>query len=252
MTSFQVQLPDLLQYKRILFIQPHPDDNDIGAGATIAKLAASGCEIHYLTVTDGRSGSDDPDLSSEKLIFTRREEQLAAGQRLGVHSFHWLDYPDGHLEDTESLRSDLIWSIRLIRPDAIITVDPWLPYEAHIDHVVTGKVVSYAGLFSGNPHFFPEHLSSGLALHRVEAIGYYATAQPNTQISVDKYWTHKIEAIRCHQSQFSGESLQFLEDYLTTQAKTLAVHAKRGSQFVESFKLLTPLMLHMNTQAFSM
>ncbi|MFC4411785.1 PIG-L deacetylase family protein [Chungangia koreensis] len=38
--------------KRALFIQPHPDDNDISAGGTVAKLVNSGTEVHYLTITD--------------------------------------------------------------------------------------------------------------------------------------------------------------------------------------------------------
>ena len=50
-------LPDLESCQNLLCIQPHPDDNEVGAGATIARLTAKGCRITYLTVTDGRYGT---------------------------------------------------------------------------------------------------------------------------------------------------------------------------------------------------
>ena len=46
--------PSLLSVKKALFIQPHPDDNQIGAGGTIARLVASGAEVYELTVLDDR------------------------------------------------------------------------------------------------------------------------------------------------------------------------------------------------------
>jgi LmbE family N-acetylglucosaminyl deacetylase len=47
-----IPTPDIFQAKKILCVQPHYDDNDIGAGGTLAKLHEAGAEIIYLTVTD--------------------------------------------------------------------------------------------------------------------------------------------------------------------------------------------------------
>lgn len=63
-----------------------------------------------------------------------REE---AGRLLGVTNFHWLEFPDGHLYDNEELREKLVRVIREVNPDIIFTVDPWLYYETHLDHIVT-------------------------------------------------------------------------------------------------------------------
>src|SRR5690625_725286 len=97
-------IPSLHKMKRALFIQPHPDDNEIGAGATIAKLTSMGTEVHYLTVTNGGSGCNDNSLSTREIIDLRKREQREAGRLLGVTNFHWLDFPDGHLYDNEELR----------------------------------------------------------------------------------------------------------------------------------------------------
>ena len=46
--------PDLSKAQRVLFVQPHPDDNQIGAGGTMAWLKSLGVEVYELTVTDDR------------------------------------------------------------------------------------------------------------------------------------------------------------------------------------------------------
>ena len=44
-------VPKLETVRRALFIQPHPDDNEIGAGGTMAYLLSRGAEVFGLTVT---------------------------------------------------------------------------------------------------------------------------------------------------------------------------------------------------------
>jgi len=46
--KFAAPLPNIENYQRYLFIGPHPDDIEIGAGATVAKLAASGKLFHSI------------------------------------------------------------------------------------------------------------------------------------------------------------------------------------------------------------
>ncbi|MGH9283003.1 MAG: PIG-L deacetylase family protein, partial [Acidimicrobiales bacterium] len=48
---------DLPVPRRALAIGAHPDDIDFGCGATLAKWAASGCEVFELVLTDGSKGS---------------------------------------------------------------------------------------------------------------------------------------------------------------------------------------------------
>ncbi len=164
---------------------------------------AQGVEEHYLTVTDGSSGNYDTNLSTSQVIDIRRKEQKEAGAILGVKNFHWLEFQDGHLFDNEELRKALVGVIRKIRPEIIFTVDPWLYYETHIDHIVTGKVASFAVRTSGNPRSYPDQLQDGLNVHRVKAIAYYTTNHPNTFINVDDFWERKLLALQAHKSQFS-------------------------------------------------
>ena len=89
-----IPIPDLLRAKTVLCVQPHYDDNDIGAGGTIARLAQGGAEVHYLTVTDDVVGVLDRALSDADARTRLAAEQLRAGAELGVRAQHRLDFPD--------------------------------------------------------------------------------------------------------------------------------------------------------------
>ena len=55
---FAAPPPKIEQFDRILFLGPHPDDIEIGAGATACKLARQGKKVSFLICLDGRYGLD--------------------------------------------------------------------------------------------------------------------------------------------------------------------------------------------------
>ena len=134
--------PDILKSKCALCIQPHPDDNEIGMGGTVAVLAQAGCTVHYLTVTNGDQGNKNRTASPQETARVRRAEAIAAGTHLGAKAFHFLDLGDGTLDDGLGLSAQIARVIREVRPDAIFAPDPWLAYESHLDHAVTGRAAS--------------------------------------------------------------------------------------------------------------
>ena len=75
---------DLPPPSRALAIAAHPDDIEFGAGATLAKWAAAGCEVSLLVCTDGSKGTWDPDADIEGLVRSRQLEQRAAARELGA------------------------------------------------------------------------------------------------------------------------------------------------------------------------
>lgn len=130
--------PDIMSAKRVLCIQPHPDDNEIGMGGVVAALAGRGCEVHYLTVTNGDLGDQSGTMEPAELAALRREETVAAGKALGASKFYFFDEPDGSLQDIPALAGKIATLVRTIRPEVLFCPDPWAMYEAHQDHVVTG------------------------------------------------------------------------------------------------------------------
>lgn len=247
-------IPALGKARKVLFVQPHPDDAEWGAGATIAALAARGTEVIYVTVTDGSWGAYDPKVEPSELAAGRRVEQAEAAGILGVKEIAWLDYPDGLVPagGTPVLREPLVNLIRSYKPDVVMGPDPWLPYEAHPDHYNTGLAVAAAVVFAG---LTLAHRVAGLEAHSPEMLAMYNTSNPNTYFAVDAFWDKKIEAVAAHASQFSGPVWEMGKFFLRAQAEELAAKAKVAGRvdssvnLVETFKVLTPLHLHCNQGA---
>jgi LmbE family N-acetylglucosaminyl deacetylase len=238
-------VPDLWQSRRILCVQPHPDDMDVACGGTLARLADTGAEIVLLTVTDGGAGTmvrRDP----AELAAVRRQEQEAAGRIIGVREYRWLDYPDAELLPEAKLQHDLIQVLREVRPDTVFTVDPWLPYEAHPAHRSVGLCTAAAVLFGNMPNIGPPP-STGAPLHSPARIVFAFTARPNTFVDVTAVWERRLQAVRAHASQFPEQVWPFYEAYLTQKARDLGPRA--GAEFAEALKVLAPIHLHCNVDA---
>ena len=82
--SLAAPLPRIEQYERYLFLGPHPDDIEIGAGATAAKLAAAGKQVTFLICMDGRYGLEHAPAGTtpEQLVELRKAEAIASAPSL--------------------------------------------------------------------------------------------------------------------------------------------------------------------------
>ena len=77
--KFAAAPPDIESFTRYLFIGPHPDDIEIGCGATAAKLAAEGKQVTFLILTDGRYGDGfSGGIKGDELVSLRKQESVAS------------------------------------------------------------------------------------------------------------------------------------------------------------------------------
>src|SRR2546428_1213905 len=109
-------------------IYAHPDDAEFGMAGTVARWAKAGVEFTYCMVTNGASGSQDPDMTRERLRDVRAAEQREAAAILGVKNVVFLGFEDGYLEPTIDVRRAVARQIRIHRPDVIFTMDPTWRY----------------------------------------------------------------------------------------------------------------------------
>ncbi len=242
--------PDLRQARRVLAIQPHYDDNDIAAGGTLAALASAGAELIYLTVTDDLVGVVDQDLSDQEMAASLRDDQRRAGEIIGVEEQYWLGYPDAGDFDYFALRRDLIKHIRMLRPDFIVTVDPWMPYEAHNDHIITGRAASEAAILFAFPRLQTDpQVDAAFQPFDLLGIAYYGTAYPNTTFDVGDTWQQKVRAVQQYRAQFTPGDMAGLIQMLEYKAAEFA----RDESFShgEPLKVLRTLHLHGYPQAIS-
>ena len=155
---------------RVMSIHAHPDDQEFTVGGTLAKWARAGSEIVTVCLTSGEAGSNrstPPDMTRERLVKIREEEQRAACQVLGIADVVFLGYTDGVLEPTIALRRDLTRVVRRFRPDAVVCGDPTVRfygnrYLNHPDHRVAADIALDAVFPSAETRFiFPELLDEG-------------------------------------------------------------------------------------------
>ncbi len=203
--------------KKILVILAHPDDPEFFCGATIARWSDLGHTVQYCLLTRGDKGSTDPDVRPEDLAALREQEQVAAGQVLGVETVRFLGYSDGELVPDLAMRAEIVRVIREMRPDIVVGCDPtfYFPgndYINHPDHRAAGQVVVDAANPAPHlPNYYPEQIQAGLQPHRVQEVWLSLTGHPDVVLDVSDYWDRKMEALLAHKSQV-GEPETFKKE----------------------------------------
>jgi LmbE family N-acetylglucosaminyl deacetylase len=185
-----------------LAIGAHPDDVEFGAGGTLAKWAAAGCEIHHLVCTDGSKGTWDPNADTAALVVTRQHEQRAASIALGGGGdVVFLGWPDGELDSGLRQRWQVAYWIRRLRPDVVLGHDPWKRYRLHPDHRHAGLLVCDGIVAARDPHFFPEQQ---LPHHRPTELLLWEADEPDHAEDVGGTIDRKLAALLAHESQFES------------------------------------------------
>lgn len=225
--------------ERALVVIAHPDDAEFGAGGTIALLTGHGVDVQYLVMTDGASGSPDPDMTRKLLAATRHLEQTAACNILGVSEVMWGGYTDGYLEPTAEARRIVAATIRSVRPHLVITMDPRMRinmrgYVNHPDHRAVGDLV----LHSINPAastrlWDPSLLAEGLEVHDTDHLWLIGFGEGNDRVDITDTFGVKCEALRCHASQLGD-----WDPETEMAAWAAAAGAEIGATHAESFTML--------------
>ncbi len=185
----------------VLVIVAHADDAEARTGGLVAALTRQECEVVYAVCTDGSKGSVDNHTDSRRLASQRKDEQLAAADRLGVQQVHFLDYPDGELVNDLDVRRRLVRLMREQKPTVVVTHDPWAFFQLHPDHRAAGFAACDAAMASAGPLYFPQMAAEGLSSHRVGQLWLMATIEPNVFVNTTATIEHKLDALACHQSQ---------------------------------------------------
>src|SRR5262249_23480767 len=86
--------------KTVLVVTPHPDDETFPSGGLMSMLVANGNNVQILIYTTDNAGSNDPEMTKEKLAEIRRGEEEDSCAILGIPKDHitWLGHDDGMLE----------------------------------------------------------------------------------------------------------------------------------------------------------
>jgi LmbE family N-acetylglucosaminyl deacetylase len=194
--------------ERVLVVAAHPDDIEFGAAGTVARWVGEGASVHYLLMTRGDKGSDDPSTDPAELAATREREQRAAADEIGVTGVDFLDEPDGQVEPSLRLRERVTFAIRRFRPEVVMTHDPTVlfvnnEWVNHPDHRAVGQVTVDAVFPTArDPLNFREHLDQGLEPWKVAELLLWSTNDANQIADIGDTLERKVAALAHHVSQF--------------------------------------------------
>ena len=126
----------------ILVVAAHPDDEVLGCGASVAKWADAGKEVHVVILAEGATSRDsarNPESRIEELSTLEKSAQ-SAGKILGVTSVRLLNFPDNRMDSLDRL--DVIKTveeqIELVKPETVVTHHSG---DINIDHQITHQAV---------------------------------------------------------------------------------------------------------------
>jgi LmbE family N-acetylglucosaminyl deacetylase len=237
-------IPKLESFSRYLFIGPHPDDIEIGCGATVSKLASMGKEISFLICLDGRYGLDfaPEGTTPEDLVRIRQAESLESAKRLGVTDVHFLGLSDGGFYMIEDLRSAIAVAVGNIKPQVIFSVDPDVPNECHIDHLNVGQQSKIIANFASNKEIMSRY---GAQTAPVEVLALYMTAKPNRYIRTSGHIKKQLDSVfDVHLSQFpKGCSMAAsITKYIKLRAFFFGLRTLKGR--AEGFRVMDGVRMH--------
>ncbi len=172
----------------------HPDDVEIGMGATVAKLVRGGKRVAIVDLTNGEP---TPFGTPE----TRAAESAEAARILGAER-RTLTQSNRYLFDSVEARMELAEVLREFRPRML-----FVPYadDAHPDHVAASSIAAAARFYAkftktemaGEP-FFPPRVYRYMAVHQ------RIIAEPSFIVDVSEDMPAKLEALAAYVSQFSA------------------------------------------------
>jgi bacillithiol biosynthesis deacetylase BshB1 len=181
----------------ILAIGAHPDDVELGCGATIAKEVANGKKVGIIDLTRG-------ELGTRGTAETRDEESANAAKILNVEVRDNMEFADGFFVNDKQHQLEIIKMIRKYRPEVVLcnAID-----DRHIDHGKGSQLVSDACFLSGlikidtkledednwQEPWRPKHV-----YHYIQ----WKNIEPDFVVDVSGYMDTKMEAVLAYKTQF--------------------------------------------------
>ncbi len=172
--------------EKVLVFAPHPDDETVGCGGTIAAHCRHGDHVKIIILTTGDKADTRNRYSREEYVRIRKTEAKKAGVVLGVNDIEFWEYPDRELYLAENLIFRISDLLKDYTPTLIYCPSPT---EVHPDHRSTAKAVWEA--VQSNKYLPYKMVFYELGI----------PFRPNTLVDITPYIKAKKKALKIYKSQ---------------------------------------------------
>ena len=185
----------------ILAFGAHPDDVELGCGATIAKSASEGKSVGIIDLTQGEMGTNgSPEI--------RYKEATESASILGVKFRVNLKFKDVYFKNDEIHQNKIIELLRLHKPDVVLCN---ATEDRHIDHAKGSDLVSHSCFLSGLSKIETSDSSGKIQLPwRPKVVYHYIQwkeIKPDFVVDVSGFLDQKILAVKAFSSQFYSKDV---------------------------------------------
>lgn len=225
--------------KSIAVVAAHPDDEVLGCGGTLARLAAEGHSVNILLVADGESSRRGGESALADLVDARNEAAKRACKTLGCYSVEVINMPDNRLDGVVLL--EIVQRVEgfLSRHQASVVFTHHRG-DVNVDHqVVHDAVVAACRPVPGQrvqELFFFEVPSSTEWRPAGSAMPFH----PNWFVDISATLSKKLDALSCYKEELREyphpRSLQGVEALARWRGATVGVNAAEA--FVLGRKLV--------------
>ncbi len=208
---------------KILAVGAHPDDIEFQCAGTLSKYRRLGHDVAICVATNGNVGSST--CTREEIAAIRRREAGASAEIIGAE-FHWLDYPDEFLFNTQETRLRFIDMVRQVRPDMILCPHPQKDY--HPDHTTVGQIIWDIHVMVNVPNIETPTKPCEV-IPEIVYMDTFAGVNliPNRYVDITDDMETKTKMLSCHASQESW----LMDLYGVTGVEMMKIFAKtRGFQ----------------------
>ncbi len=209
---------------KILVIAPHPDDEVLGMGGTIARLAHEGHDITVAIVTKGWSP-----LYTESSVDQVRDEAREANAVIGTKSLRFMDLPVTRLNEIPLHELNAFFD-QLIKEEMPSLIFLPFPGDRHEDH----KIIYNACMVALRPLADRRHIEKILCYETVSETHWSAAYIetnfiPQMWVDITPYLPCKIKAMKKYSTQVPPEpdarSIEALTALATWRGSTMGMHA---------------------------
>lgn len=232
---------------RILIIGPHPDDQELGMGGTIAAMADAGHDVLLLDLTDG-SPTPSGDRASRLIEAEAAAKALAPVSGPGRVSRLLLDLPNRTLTHTIEARHKVAGVIRAHQATILFVPHP---HDAHPDHLAATRIAEDARFDAKLTKVEipppPGHTGIGPPIHPKWLFYYYCThlralPQPTFLLDTTGRESRKRDSILAYKSQFV-DNVKNAGTPAWIEAQDRFMGSRIGTQSAEAFWSREPIGL---------
>jgi LmbE family N-acetylglucosaminyl deacetylase len=179
--------------RRVLAIAPHPDDELLGCGGSLARRVHQGAIISIIYMTSGEAAEGY--YGRKRLDRVREREARAGAHYLGINDLYFLRLRDGALPNNPESADQLAALLRQIKPEIVYTPHA---HDDHPDHKACHALTIAAIKRAGDSRLTGQPWKVRILLaYEI----WSPLAEYNHIVDITPYMSLKINALRCHQSQ---------------------------------------------------